>query len=587
MSASSGPSSDGEVDFVAFVDWGTSSLRVYGVSTAIPQLLYSDPDGGVLNVGAGRFPAALEKALEAAGVPGSGAVLVSGMAGSSRGWQETPYVVAPADAAAIAGGARVVLSDSGRTVVLLPGVRTAMNANGLPDVMRGEETQVLGIPSDAADVLVLPGTHSKWVIVGPRGGVRAATTFMTGELFSILRSHSILSSSIASTSPPRVSTVLPPVAAPQLSDAFFEGLRLAAPLAGLFSVRVRDVLASDGADRALAKAGNEDFMSGALLALELREARAWMEGLADKAPLRRPRIMVVGASPLLETRYMAALLDGGWCDARVAPSNATARGLAAVAVYARAHLSAAPGSAPAHCCGKPAVVHSVAPTSTTAEEDTDDIVRRSSRAERWKAALAASPLVAILRGVSPAEVVAVGTALVEAGVRVIEVPLNSPSPLDSVRALASAMRHRFPDVIVGAGTVLSATDVAAVAAAGGDLIFAPNFDAAVVHEAKKLGLIVAPGVATATEAFAALAAGASALKLFPCTAISPETVRALRAVLPSDTCMIAVGGINATNAASYRSAGVGAFGLGTALYAPGATPKRAAAAATAFLAALC
>ena len=436
-------------------------------------------------------------------------------------------------------------------------------------------------------MLVLPGTHSKWVVVGPRGGVRAATTFMTGELFSMLRSHSILSSSIASDMPPRlVGSPLPTGSAPQLSDAFFEGLRLAAPLAGLFSVRVRDVLASDGADRVLAKAGNEDFMSGALLALELREARAWIEGLADEAPLRRPRVMVVGASPLLETRYMAALLDGGWCNACVAPSNATARGLAAVAVYARAHLTAAPGSATAPCSGKLAVFKCVAPTSATAEEGMGDIARCSSRAERWKAALATSPLVAILRGVSPTEVVAVGIALADAGVRVIEVPLNSPSPLDSVRALASVVRRRFPDVIVGAGTVLSATDVAAVAAAGGELIFAPNFNAAVVHEAKKLGLIVVPGVATATEAFAALAAGASALKLFPCTAISPETVRALRAVLPSETCMIAVGGISATNAASYRSAGVGAFGLGTALYAPGSTPERTAAAASAFLAAL-
>lgn len=561
------------VDFAAFIDWGTSSLRVYSptsTSGSPPLLLFSDPAGGVLGVAAGDFSSALERALEAAGIGDRGPVLVSGMAGSSRGWAETPYVSAPADAATIAGGARTLLSDTGRVVVLLPGVRTAVNANGLPDIMRGEETQVLGVPAADADILVLPGTHSKWVLMDETG-IKAATTFMTGELFHTLRKHSILSSSIAAPSAPA-----PPTAETLPSSAFFEGLRLAAPLAGLFSVRVRDVLACSEVDRALVQAENDDFMSGALLSLEIREARAWWAASGGQAERCRPRVIVVGASPLLESRYVAALREGDWCDARPAAGSATARGLSVVAAYARPHLPEAL---------KTAVRLSLPCRDTEAPSVAPGLVH-SSRLARWRVALTAAPVVAILRGITPDQVVAIGMALVSSGVKVIEVPLNSPRPLESVRVLASTLRGLFPDVLVGAGTVLTIDEVNEVAAAGGDLVFSPNSDAAVVREARRLGLIAIPGVATATEAFAALAAGATALKLFPCTAISPETVRSLRAVLPADSCLIAVGGVSTTNAAQYSSAGINAFGLGTALYSPGATPESVAAAARSFLTAI-
>lgn len=181
-------------------------------------------------------------------------------------------------------------------------------------------------------------------------------------------------------------------------------------------------------------------------------------------------------------------------------------------------------------------------------------------------ALAACPLIAILRGITPDEAVPIGTALVEAGIRVVEVPLNSPEPLRSIAALAQAFGDR---AVIGAGTVLTGGDVVAVAAVGGRLIVMPHGDATLIHAAKAQGLTVAPGVATPTEAFAALAAGADALKLFPAEMITPSVVKALRAVLPRGVCLIPVGGISAKTIVAYRAAGADAFGIGSTLYAPG------------------
>ena len=323
------------------VDWGTTSLRVYDPSTSPPALLHSDPQGGVLRVCAGGFSEALEAAAAAAGV-GSGPALVCGMAGSSRGWVEVPYVLAPCGLAAVAAGARVLRSAAGRAVVLLPGLRSpGGGANGAEDVMRGEETQCLGAAGwggggSAPDALLLPGTHSKWVLLQPDGSVRAHTTFMTGELYALLRDHSILASSMDAGSSE--------AAAQQPSQALLEGLRLAAPLAGLFSARVRDVLAADAPARARARADNADYVSGALLALELREARPWVEAAA--AP-RRPTVRIVGAAPALGARYLAALREAGWCQAEEGPPQAAALGLAALALAAAPLLQAAPAQAQA------------------------------------------------------------------------------------------------------------------------------------------------------------------------------------------------------------------------------------------------
>lgn len=194
-------------------------------------------------------------------------------------------------------------------------------------------------------------------------------------------------------------------------------------------------------------------------------------------------------------------------------------------------------------------------------------------------AMAQLPLIAILRGLTPAEAPAIGEALVDSGFAIIEVPLNSPEPLQSIAALTT----RLPRTLVGAGTVLTAQQVKDVHAAGGRLVVAPNFNPGVVAQALSLGMVVLPGVATPSEAFAALDAGAHGLKLFPAEMISPATVKALRAVLPQDTALLPVGGITPDTLAAYRTAGANGFGLGSALYAPGRSAAQVRLKADAFV----
>lgn len=196
--------------------------------------------------------------------------------------------------------------------------------------------------------------------------------------------------------------------------------------------------------------------------------------------------------------------------------------------------------------------------------------------------LAELPLIAILRGITPDEAVPVGLVLAEAGLRIVEVPLNSPQPLRSIERLA---RELGPRCLVGAGTVLDTAQVDAVAQAGGRLIVMPHGDAAVIGAAKAQGLWCAPGIATPTEGFAALAAGADALKLFPAELLAPQVLKAMRAVFPADTLFLPVGGITPHNMADYVAAGAAGFGLGSALYRPGATPQQVRLSARSFAAA--
>lgn len=193
------------------------------------------------------------------------------------------------------------------------------------------------------------------------------------------------------------------------------------------------------------------------------------------------------------------------------------------------------------------------------------------------------PLIAILRGVRPEEVVDIGESLVDAGFGLIEVPLNSPAPLDSIARLARALASR---AVIGAGTVLRTMDVSAVQNAGGTMIVAPNTNIAVIEAAVRAGLVCVPGVATPSEAFAALDAGASALKLFPAEGASPAALKALRAVLPNDVRVLPVGGITPDSMAPWSSAGAAGFGLGSALYRPGSSADDVAASARRFMAAL-
>ena len=180
--------------------------------------------------------------------------------------------------------------------------------------------------------------------------------------------------------------------------------------------------------------------------------------------------------------------------------------------------------------------------------------------------LATNGLIAILRGLRPEEAESIGSALYAAGIRIIEVPLNSPQPLRSLEILRRILPE---DCLVGAGTVLSAEQVRAVKAAGGQLIVMPHCDVQVLRAAKDAGLYLAPGVATPSEAFAALAAGADALKLFPAEQVGIGAMKAWLAVLPPGTALLPVGGITPDNMAPYLRAGAAGFGLGSALYSPG------------------
>ncbi|WP_053146169.1 2-dehydro-3-deoxy-6-phosphogalactonate aldolase [Pseudomonas sp. P97.38] len=197
-------------------------------------------------------------------------------------------------------------------------------------------------------------------------------------------------------------------------------------------------------------------------------------------------------------------------------------------------------------------------------------------------ALAHNGLIAILRGLRPEEAAAIGEVLYSAGFRVIEVPLNSPEPYESIRIL----RDTLPaDCLIGAGTVLTPEQVAQVKAAGGQVIVMPHSDAKVLRAAKAAGLYLSPGVATPTEAFAALAEGAHVLKLFPAEQMGPAVVKAWLAVLPAGTVLVPVGGITPDNMAVFVEAGVKGFGLGSGLFKPGLTAEEVAVRAKAYVAA--
>jgi 2-dehydro-3-deoxyphosphogalactonate aldolase len=203
-----------------------------------------------------------------------------------------------------------------------------------------------------------------------------------------------------------------------------------------------------------------------------------------------------------------------------------------------------------------------------------------SRITPW---LARSPFVAILRGVRPEEVVPIAKAIVDAGWCVIEVPLNSPAPFASIARLSEALAA---DILVGAGTVRTPAEVDRVAEAGGRLIVMPHADVAVIAHAARRGLMVLPGVYTATEAFAAIDAGADALKLFPAEIGGPALLKALRAVLPNEMPVLPVGGVAPDTVAAWRAAGAAGFGVGSALYRPGDDAATVGGRARGFVAAL-
>jgi 2-dehydro-3-deoxyphosphogalactonate aldolase len=208
---------------------------------------------------------------------------------------------------------------------------------------------------------------------------------------------------------------------------------------------------------------------------------------------------------------------------------------------------------------------------------------RLSAKELLRGFLDRCPLIAIIRGVTPGEAEAIGDAIHGAGIRIIEVPLNSPDPLKSIEALA---RRFGDDVLVGAGTVLDPADVARVSDAGGRIIVSPDSNLEVISAAAAAGLVSCPGYFTPSEAFAALRAGAHGLKLFPAEAASPSVMKAQRAVLPKDVPLIVVGGIKPDNMQPWIDAGADGFGLGSGLYKPGQSAEDTAERARAYVAGL-
>ncbi|MFP1133076.1 2-dehydro-3-deoxy-6-phosphogalactonate aldolase [Asticcacaulis sp. W401b] len=189
--------------------------------------------------------------------------------------------------------------------------------------------------------------------------------------------------------------------------------------------------------------------------------------------------------------------------------------------------------------------------------------------DQWKSILDTLPLVAILRGLTPADAIATGDALIEAGFQVVEVPLNSPQPFDSIKALVSHLGSR---AIVGAGTVLRVEDVRRLKDVGGQICISPNANPEVIRQAKSDGLISFPAFFTPTEAFTAIDAGADALKLFPAELAGPSGLKAVKAVLPRTVPVFPVGGVEPGNMGIYLDAGAAGFGIGSSVYRPGDTP---------------
>lgn len=202
---------------------------------------------------------------------------------------------------------------------------------------------------------------------------------------------------------------------------------------------------------------------------------------------------------------------------------------------------------------------------------------------RFDAAFAACPLVAVLRGIRPDEVVAIGEALIAAGIHILEVPLNSPEPFESITRLSALASD---DILIGAGTVVDVDSVHRVAAAGGQLVVSPSTDTQVIAATVAAGLASLPGFFTPSEGFAAIAAGAHGLKFFPAEAGSPAVIKALRAVLPRGVPVLAVGGMTPDGIAAWAAAGADGFGLGSALFSPGMTPDQSGAIAQRFVAAV-
>lgn len=584
------------------LDWGTSTLRAFLFDANGRLLAQRQGPWGIMNLPApqqpsdpaGRDPepgpaqaeppdAAFERALQlvcgdwlqARPAP---ALLACGMVGSAQGWRAARYLDAPASLDALARALTLVPRADGAALLhIVPGL---IARGALPDVLRGEETQVLGVLTSgagaaaqagmaaggAAPLLIgLPGTHGKWVLARGRR-IERFVTFMTGELFATLCAHSILGRTMQAPAAPDDGAFLRGLRVVQQAGANDPGL-----LAQIFSTRTL------GLTDALPAAAQADYLSGLLVGSEIAGL------LRTQAPGPLAPVVLCGA-PDLCRRYALALDAFGLGAAEIAP-QATQQGLwqiaCAAGLVAGSEQTAGPGRA-AQASPAAAALRATTAPCTSAPVSAASRAARTPAAAALARALQHCALIAILRGVQPHEAAALGLALYRAGLRIIEVPLNSPDPLASIRALRAALPA---DALLGAGTVFAPQDCAQIGAAGGQLIVMPHGDPALIRAAGAAGLVCAPGVATATEACAALAAGADLLKLFPADALGPALLKAWRAVLPPAARLLPVGGITPESIPAWAAAGASGFGLGSALYRPGDCAAALASRAADFVAA--
>jgi 2-dehydro-3-deoxygalactonokinase len=559
------------------LDWGTTALRAYHFARDGAVSAARELPAGVLRIAGGGdgFARAFDQACgdwlaDAPAAP----VIACGMVGSAQGWREAPYLDVPASVDDLARGLVAVDTghgsglDSPRGGVLhiVPGL---IARGGLPEVMRGEETQIAGalaaaVPGRRDDDrdrwLALPGSHAKWVRVRERRIVELHT-FLTGELFAALCEHSLLGRTMQRGATTDLAAFDRGVAAARAHDA------LGGVLSTVFSTRTLGLVG------ALPPTAQADYLSGLLIGHEL----AAVERLAG----RPGPIALIGGDDLCR-RYQRALAASGHPDTTIL-AGATERGLWAVA--RAAGLVSGAASAPASDSMSGAASDSMSGAASGLGG-----VRRAGLSSRRTAPrliplLERTGLIAILRGLPAGEAAAIGEALFAAGLRILEVPLGSPDALASIAAL----RRALPDeCLIGAGTVMAPAEVAEVARAGGELIVMPHADRDVIRAARDAGLAAVPGVATPTEALAALAAGADALKLFPADAIGPAALAAWRDELPdgaADAAIVAVGGIAPGNLAAFAAAGATGAALGSSLYRPGMTAGEVAARAVAAVAA--
>ncbi|KAJ9445548.1 2-dehydro-3-deoxy-6-phosphogalactonate aldolase [Diplonema papillatum] len=618
------------LDYVV-VDWGTTSFRAHRVENGVVTGTVEDPTGGVLSVADGLFE---QRLCERIAHWQPSRVFLVGMVGSRAGWKEAPYVPSPASAAALRGAAphfflekvdfSSTFSSGGDSpqnrrvsVTIVPGVSHADGGGSSPDVMRGEETQVLATGADG--VHVCPGTHSKWAVVAG-GEIAAFRTFLTGDAFRALARGTILAASVGGQ-PAELSS-------PDGLRWFHHGLSSSAGrgfpgdrglLHDLFTVRTKTLSGELPREHAPA------FLSGLLIGDELQSARGFLQQAGACGPpggRRLPKsVHLIGADGLASLYAEAVRHSWGVPVCRVTARDAVVRGVRTIFFggprletpaaappgpvdhrgggwdgVPRVHDPSRAAAPVSHVFGPSEGSRSKAGVGGTTAESSPAApsgaarTRRPDGTEQAPAEGAPAPgaaavprVVAILRGVLPEEVVAVADALVAAGVTAVEVPLNSPQPFESIRLLAERFRHRRPAVLVGAGTVLTPADVLSVHRSGGRLIVSPDVNRGVITLSRQLGLVTVPGVATPTEAFRAISYGADALKLFPAEVAGPKGLKAMAAVLPPRFPVLAVGGVTVDNLKEWKAAGAHGFGVGSSLYKPRMSPEVVRSKATEFV----